>query len=116
MAYLISHNESGDVMGSSRYNAPNYEASSIEIGWTFLDRRYWGGQYNAELKHLMIQHAFDTFAKVHFCIGADNYRSISAVKKLGAYHQPEIIDAARPESVIYELTPDTYVGLDRYGQ
>ena len=116
MAFIIVNKETGEVIGSSRYNAPDYNQSSIEIGWTFLARHYWGGKYNAELKHLMIRHAFDTFDKVHFCIGANNYRSISAVKKLGAYHQPDILDAARPESVIYELTSEKYHGKDGYGK
>ncbi len=116
MAFIIEEKTTKTVIGSSRYHAPNYAASSIEIGWTFLARRCWGGPINAELKHLMIRHAFDTFAKVHFCIGADNHRSITAVKKLGAYHQPDIIDADRASSVIYELTKDTYVGLANYGK
>ena len=116
MAYLIIDKVTRTVVGSSRYHAPDFTASSIEIGWTFLARSHWGGKTNAELKHLMIWHAFATFDKIHFCIGAANHRSIAAVKKLGAYYQPDIVDDARTGSVIYELTRETYVGQDNYGK
>ena len=116
MCFVIELLDSGKIIGSSRYNAADYENASIEIGWTFLGCDYWGGAVNAELKYLMITHAFGSFDKIHFCIGAENHRSIAAVKKLGAYLQPDIVDPDRSESVIYELTPDKYVGLTNYGK
>lgn len=84
--------------------------SRIEIGWTFLARSHWGGKTNSELKYLMLNHAFDTFKSVLFCIGEHNYRSINAVKKLGAYQLDDYVDPGKPGSVFYELTPETYVG------
>jgi RimJ/RimL family protein N-acetyltransferase len=34
------------------------QAREIEIGWTFLARRHWGGHINGEIKRLMLIHAF----------------------------------------------------------
>ena len=119
MAYRVELKDSqceGKIIGTSRFNAPNYDRCSIEIGWTFLGREFWGGEYNKELKDLMLYFAFKRFTAVHFCIGANNYRSIAAVKKLGARHNPDMIDTNRAESVFYELTQQTYVGLDNYGK
>jgi len=45
-AFVILDKRSGEVIGSSRYYGYDPERLEIEIGWTFLDRRYWGGRYN----------------------------------------------------------------------
>jgi RimJ/RimL family protein N-acetyltransferase len=71
------------IIGSSRYFRFDQEASEVEIGWTFLARAYWGGKYNAELKRLMLDHAFQFVKHVDFRIGPDNFRSRKAVEKIG---------------------------------
>src|SRR5689334_3930011 len=40
------------IIGSTRFHGYDEAASEIEIGWTFLERRYWGGAYNREMKQL----------------------------------------------------------------
>jgi RimJ/RimL family protein N-acetyltransferase len=57
--------------------------SEIEIGWTFLTRRYWGGRYNWEMKQLMLAHAFKFVETVVFLVGQDNIRSQKAMEKIG---------------------------------
>lgn len=49
-ALVIEKTESGDIVGSTRYDAYSHINSEIEIGWTFLVRDCWGGVYNKELK------------------------------------------------------------------
>lgn len=75
---------SGAVIGFSRYSARGAQAGEIEIGWTFLARRCWGGGYNAEMKRLMLDHAFRFVDTALFLIGEHNLRSRRAVEKLGA--------------------------------
>jgi RimJ/RimL family protein N-acetyltransferase len=55
----------------------------VEIGWTFLARKYWGGRYNGEMKQLMMDHAFRYVDHVLFVIGPENRRSRRAVEKIG---------------------------------
>jgi RimJ/RimL family protein N-acetyltransferase len=74
----------GALIGSSRYHDFDADLREVEIGWTFLGRAYWGGTYNAELKRLMLEHAFESVDRVVFCIGHDNARSQRSVEKLGA--------------------------------
>lgn len=113
MCYIIENRQTGKVLGSSRFNNPDLDTGIVEIGWTFLIRSCWGGATNAELKHLMISHAFSYLNQIHFYIGKDNQRSIAAVKKLGAHRTSEYDDPDRSGSVVFELTPDTYVGLNK---
>ncbi len=56
----------------------------MEIGWTFLQRAYWGGEYNRRMKALMLAHAFTLVDSVSFVAGEQNLRSRRAIEKLGA--------------------------------
>jgi RimJ/RimL family protein N-acetyltransferase len=71
------------VIGSTRYSLTNSDAHTIEIGWSFLSRDYWGGEYNKSIKGLMINHAFTMVEYVVFYIGKNNIRSQKAVEKIG---------------------------------
>lgn len=83
-ALVFIDRNSGDVIGSSRYHGLDAEKKEIEIGWTFLARDYWGGSYNAEIKQLMLDHAFKFVSTVVFWVGESNLRSRRAMAKLGA--------------------------------
>jgi RimJ/RimL family protein N-acetyltransferase len=86
-AFAIVDIDSGRIIGSSRYwnykPARTGSDSEIEIGWTFIERKYWGGSYNRELKLLMIRHAFRFVERVVLIVGEHNLRSQRAVEKLG---------------------------------
>ena len=75
--------KSGRIIGSTRFYGYDPEKSEIEIGWTFLARKYWGGRYNRELKQLMLDHAFKFVENVIFYVGENNIRSQKATEKIG---------------------------------
>lgn len=83
-ALAIRDNDDGAMIGTSRYAGYDPGRSEVEIGWTFLVRRRWGGTYNSELKTLMLDHAFEYVDTVVFRVGEHNIRSQRAVEKLGA--------------------------------
>lgn len=93
----------GGVMGCSRFSALYAQADEIEIGWTFLGRAWWGGAANAEMKRLMLSHAFRFVPRVIFRIGAHNLRSRRAVEKLGARLTDRRMEVggARPFTNVY---------------
>lgn len=82
-ALAVIDRESRQIIGSSRYFGFDPKESEIEIGWTFLSRSHWGGTYNAELKRLMLEHAFNFVESVVFLIGPTNVRSQKAIEKIG---------------------------------
>lgn len=76
----------GAVIGSSRYDFGRAEPGEVEIGWTFLARSHWGGRYNAEMKRLMLDHAFaNGLARTIFVIGESNVRSRRAIERVGGW-------------------------------
>jgi RimJ/RimL family protein N-acetyltransferase len=83
-AFAIIDQKSGRIIGSSRYCNLNESESEVEIGWTFLERAFWGGTYNRELKSLMLDHAFRFVDRVLFVVGENNIRSQKALEKIGA--------------------------------
>jgi RimJ/RimL family protein N-acetyltransferase len=78
----------GAIIGSSRYDFGRAEPGEVEVGWTFLARSHWGGRYNAEMKALMLDHAFRSVDRVIFLVGETNIRSRRAVEKIGGYLTP----------------------------
>ena len=83
-AFAVIDRRSGRIIGSSRFCNLDEPESEVEIGWTFLERAYWGGTYNGELKSLMLRHAFQFVDRVVFVVGEHNRRSQEALRKIGA--------------------------------
>jgi RimJ/RimL family protein N-acetyltransferase len=82
-AFVIIDKKGQRIIGSTRFHGYAPEKSEIEIGWTFLARKYWGGRYNRELKQLMLAHAFKFVENVVFYVGQNNVRSQKATEKIG---------------------------------
>src|ERR1700682_4375433 len=74
-ALVVIDHTTRKMIGSSRYFGFEPGKREIEIGWTFLARSHWGGEYNGELKRLMLDHAFRFVTSVIFKIGPTNLRS-----------------------------------------
>jgi RimJ/RimL family protein N-acetyltransferase len=82
-AFAVLDAKTHEVIGSTRFYGYDPEKSEVEIGWTFLARRYWGGRYNGEMKRLLLAHAFQFVKRVVFMVGENNIRSQKAVERIG---------------------------------
>ena len=95
------------IIGSSRYFGYEPGNSEIEIGWTFLARSFWGGEYNGEMKRLMLGHAFQFVDSVVFLVGPENFRSRRALEKIGAVisgrRTKTDLHGTVAEQVVYQL-------------
>ncbi|HUR91387.1 MAG TPA: GNAT family N-acetyltransferase [Gemmatimonadaceae bacterium] len=105
-AFAVIDAATGKIIGSSRYHGYDPQTSEIEIGWTFLTRDYWGGDYNREMKRLMLEHAFRFVGRVVLLIGPDNIRSQRAAEKIGAVRAGSRMADGR-ESLVFEITSRT---------
>lgn len=99
-ALLVSDAATGVVIGSSRFHGYDPAADEVEIGWTFLARSCWGGQYNRDMKNAMLHHAFRFVNHVVFIIDPANYRSQRAVQKIGA---TRIADRTQPSGRVVQV-------------
>jgi len=83
-AFVVIDRKTQQIIGSTRFYGYDSGKSEIEIGWTFLARKYWGGRYNREMKELLLAHAFKFVENVVFYVGETNIRSQKAMEKIGA--------------------------------
>lgn len=86
---VVIDQKTKQTIGSSRFKPMTKTA--VEIGWSFLARKYWGGVYNRAVKTLMLNYAFETMEYVVFYIDKANIRSQKAVEKIGG---KKLIDPA----------------------
>lgn len=107
-ALAVVDKATGKVIGSSRFQ--NYGAAgggTVEIGWTFLARAYWGSGINAEMKRLMLAHALGSVERAVFRVGEHNGRSRAAMEKIGGRLTDRIditqLPAGPAVHVIYEI-------------
>ena len=82
--FVIREKLNGRPAGSSRFYGYDEANRCIRIGYTFIARELWGTSANREIKEAMLLRAFDVVDRVFFDIGPQNFRSIAAVKRLGA--------------------------------
>jgi RimJ/RimL family protein N-acetyltransferase len=106
-AVVVIDSNTRQVIGSTRFYGYDAEKSEIEIGWTFLARKYWGGRYNREMKTLLLAHAFQFVESVVFFVGQQNFRSQRAMEKIGAINVGTATSAYRnhppAKNVKYEI-------------
>jgi len=111
-AFIVIDSMTQRIIGSTRFHGYDPEKSEIEIGWTFLARKYWGGRYNAEMKQLMLAHAFKYVENVVFFVGENNIRSQRATERIGAIRSGKAtkVYGNRPPfaNVRYIITKRTY--------
>ena len=111
MAFVFLDRPSGKLIGSSRYQFYEPDFSEIEIGWTFIVRSHWGGATNREVKRLMLDHAFTFVDTVVFWVGDTNFRSQSAMIKIGGVKRAGLFTRALTgdqQQIIFEITKRAY--------
>jgi RimJ/RimL family protein N-acetyltransferase len=88
-AFAIVDTHTGDIAGSTRYLDIVEPHRKLEIGWTFLARRFWRTHVNTAAKFLLCRYAFEEWnaVRVQFKAEAMNKRSHRAILRLGAIHE-----------------------------
>jgi RimJ/RimL family protein N-acetyltransferase len=107
-AMLVIERATGQVIGSSRYFNHEPARRTIEVGWSFLARAYWGGTYNREMKRLMLGYAYQHVDVVELLIGENNLRSRKAAEKIGAKLLGPRTNHYGRISVVYALSRDDF--------
>lgn len=109
-ALVIIDKENHKIIGTSRYKPVAGIDTAVEIGWTFLARKYWGHTANKAVKTLMIDHAFKFFEDVILYIDRNNIRSQKAAEKIGADRQ----DLNSPFSLARRDENDVTYRINKY--
>ena len=110
--FAVLQRETGKIIGSSRYYDHDAGERQVMIGFTFVEREFWGKGHNTEMKALMLDHAFRFVDRVLFQVGAQNLRSQKALQKIGAQilsrvELPSSDGSSRPH-VVFVLTRELH--------
>lgn len=102
------------IIGSSRYDIRVCQTGEVEIGWTFLARDYWGGEWNRAIKRLVLANAFECgFDTAIFLVGDNNLRSRRAMEKIGGRltdrRQHWDMAGTQASHVIYAITLEDFL-------
>lgn len=109
--FIIIDKKTERIIGSSRYYDFNSENQSVKIGYSFLDRSYWGGNFNFAHKQLLIDHAFQMVSEIIFEIGETNFRSQKGTEKLGVEkitHFLKPVNGELQRYIAYVLTKENW--------
>lgn len=88
-AFTIFDNESGKIIGTTRFADISSENHFLEIGWTSVSPEVMRSKVNTECKYLLLKHCFDTLGTVRVCFKtlSINKRSQNAILRIGAKYE-----------------------------
>jgi RimJ/RimL family protein N-acetyltransferase len=84
--FTIIDKRSGEIAGSTSYGNVSLKDKRLEIGWTWLGKKFMGTGLNKECKFLLLQYAFEElkFERVEFKTDVLNKAARKALEKIGA--------------------------------
>ena len=116
LAFVTHDRASGRVVGTSRFLSLRPDDRGLEIGYTLVSPRAWGGGANSEAKLLMLELAFERLgcARVEFKTDARNERARAALAALpsqfeGVFRKHMLMFGGRwRDSAWYAITDDDW--------
>ncbi|HET9028815.1 MAG TPA: GNAT family protein, partial [Candidatus Aquilonibacter sp.] len=87
--FAIVDSASREAIGSTRYADIQPVNRKVEIGWTFIAKRFWRTHVNTECKFLLLRYAFEEWGAVRVSLKANaiNQRSRTAIERIGATYE-----------------------------
>ncbi|GHF76776.1 GNAT family N-acetyltransferase [Deinococcus ficus] len=101
-----------ELAGSTRYGDIRAAHAGLEIGWTWLARKWHSTGVNRRMKRLLLTHAFERMGMERVQLKTDvrNTRSQRAIEKLGALKEGVLRahlrrpDGTLRDTVMYSVT------------
>lgn len=121
MPFVTMEKSGHQVIGSTRFANIDVTNRRAEIGWTWLDPRWWRTAINTEAKYLMLRHAFEEWKciRVEFKTAAKNQRSRLAILRIGAKEEGILRrhmiqpDGSYRDSVYFSILDDEWPQVKR---
>lgn len=87
--FVVIDQNSGKLIGSTRYYAINMNYNHLEIGFTWYSKTFQGSYVNKNCKFLLLEFAFEHLKvdRVGFKANNTNLRSIQAMKSIGCQEE-----------------------------
>lgn len=121
MPFVIVLNDTGEVIGSTRFWKIDRLNRKLEIGSSWISARWQKTFVNTEAKYLMLRYAFDALdcVRVQFTTDENNHKSRHAILRLGAQqegivrHERIMPDGRKRNSVRFSIIDDEWPQVRR---
>ncbi|HYG64117.1 MAG TPA: GNAT family protein, partial [Thermoanaerobaculia bacterium] len=122
--FVLRLRETGEPVGCSAYLEIRPAHRGLEIGRTWIARRWQGTRVNPESKYVLLRHAFEALGavRVQFKTDFNNLHSQRAIEKLGARREGVLrryqmrANGSFRDTVMYSITdgewPEVRAGLE----
>ncbi|WP_312399188.1 GNAT family protein [Sphingobacterium sp.] len=83
---IIINKKTKDPIGITMFGNISFQHKRLEIGWTWIGKKFQGTGINASCKRLLLDYCFDSLdlRRVEFKIDIKNLKSQKAIEKIGA--------------------------------
>jgi RimJ/RimL family protein N-acetyltransferase len=122
LPWVVREQESGTIVGSTRFHDMVPAIDRVEIGYTWYAARWQRSHVNTDCKLLLLAHAFDTVGCRVVGLRTDNFNVASqrAIEALGAHkdgvlrHHQARRDGTVRDSVMYSLLAAEWPDVRRH--
>jgi N-acetyltransferase len=119
--FTIIDKRVGEIAGSTSYANFSIKDKRLEIGWTWLGKKFMGTGLNKECKFLLLQYAFEhlKFERVEFKTDVLNKASRRALQKIGAKEEGILRshtlmhDGRRRDTIYYSMLSNEWKEIKR---
>jgi RimJ/RimL family protein N-acetyltransferase len=89
LPFITREATSGRAIGSTRFLNISRHDRRVEIGWTWIGKRWQRTAANTEAKYLMLRHAFETWecVRVELKTSTLNEKSRAAIRRIGGVEE-----------------------------
>jgi RimJ/RimL family protein N-acetyltransferase len=89
LPFITREATSGRAIGSTRFLNISRHDRRVEIGWTWIGKRWQRTAANTEAKYLMLRHAFETWecVRVELKTSTLNEKSRAAIERIGGVEE-----------------------------
>ncbi|PIC79441.1 GNAT family N-acetyltransferase [Sporosarcina sp. P18a] len=117
--FVIIHNESNKIIGSTRLMDIALAHKRLEIGNTWLHPEFWQTSINTECKYLLFTHCFEELQmnRVQMKTDHENIRSQRAIERIGAIREGVLrnhmirIDGTIRHTVMFSVTKEQWASV-----
>ena len=87
--FIVFDKKKNRYAGSTRFYDIQLPQKTLQLGYTWYGREFWGTGINKHCKYLLLQFAFDHVGmeRVEFRADINNVRSIAAMKSIGCIQE-----------------------------
>lgn len=122
LPFVVTDQNSGEIIGSTRYHDILPAVGRLEIGYTWYGKRWQRSHVNTAAKLLLLRHAFDTLGAKVVGWRTDNFNLASqrAIERLGAHkdgvlrHHGLRRDGSARDTVMYSLLAGEWVEVEKH--